>query len=123
MDHARQMLKAQGKDYVQLFRVNVHDVDISLSPRYQRIYLGACAGGESKRILDLLDVGGILVGPFSTSSGQYIRRVVRKSTTSFEVKNLKSVQFGTLVQSDGDTEKFALPCPCWTPETHGTYTK
>jgi hypothetical protein len=79
--------------------------------------------GESKRLLDLLDVGGILVGPFSTASGQYIRRVQRKSATAFEVENLKSVQFGTLVQSDIGAEKIALPCPVWSPETHNMYPK
>lgn len=122
LDHAKAMLKNQGKEYIQFFHMNVHDVDISRSPRYQRIYLGACAGGESKRILDLLEIGGVLVGPFATSFGQHIRRVVRKSATSFEVKNLKSVQFGSLLQSDS-LEKFELPCPMWTPSAHGTYSK
>lgn len=123
LEHAQKMLTAQGKDHVNFFHVNVHDVDIELSPRYQRIYLGACAGGESKRILDLLEIGGILVGPFSTSSGQYIRRVRRKSATAFEVKNLKSVQFGTLVPSEPREDKFVLPSPVWTPETHTKYSK
>jgi len=71
----------------------------------------------------LLEIGGILVGPFSTTSGQYIRRVIRKSQTKFEVKNLKSVQFGTLVRSEEEAPKFELPSPVWTPESNRTYPK
>lgn len=120
--HAEEMFKVQGKEYIRCFHVNAHDLDIKCSPRYQRIYLGACAGGESKRLLELLEIGGILVGPFATASGQYIRRVLRRSATVYEVKNLKSVQFGTLLPStDPCAEKFGLPHPVWTPESHAKY--
>eukprot|EP00931_Biecheleriopsis_adriatica_P104110 TRINITY_DN78847_c0_g1_i1.p1 TRINITY_DN78847_c0_g1~~TRINITY_DN78847_c0_g1_i1.p1 ORF type:complete len:449 (-),score=97.09 TRINITY_DN78847_c0_g1_i1:45-1361(-) len=122
LEHAREMVRQQGKHHIEFFQVNVHDLDLAMSPRYDRIYVGACAGGASKKILGLLQVGGVLVGPFETSSGQYIRRVVRKSASSFEVKNLKQVSFGRLVPSeDSSRPPFTLPSPPWTPETHASH--
>lgn len=122
LKHAAAMFREQGKDYIEFFNVNAHDLDLDLSPRYDRIYAGACVGAESKRLLELLAVGGILVGPFESASGQFIRKVVRQSGTTFEVKNLKSVQFGQLVPTDSPpAQPFVLPSPVWTPSTHGTH--
>jgi len=121
LDHAQEMFRKQKKDHIQIFKVNAHDVDLVLSPRYDRIYLGACAGGVSKQIMTLLQVGGVLVGPFETATGQYIRRVVRRSEDSFEVKNLKQVSFGRLQPSENSSgPKFVLPSLPWTPETHAS---
>lgn len=122
LDHAEKMFRKQHKDYIQVFRVNVHDVDLVLSPRYDRIYLGACAGGVSKQTLALLQVGGVCVGPFETATGQYIRRIVRKSEDRFEAKNLKQVSFGRLQPSETSSgPKFLLPSTAWTPETHKSH--
>eukprot|EP00929_Paragymnodinium_shiwhaense_P009641 TRINITY_DN11388_c0_g1_i1.p1 TRINITY_DN11388_c0_g1~~TRINITY_DN11388_c0_g1_i1.p1 ORF type:complete len:525 (+),score=122.51 TRINITY_DN11388_c0_g1_i1:111-1577(+) len=117
LEHAQEMFKVQGKKHIQVFCLNANDIDIRMSPRYQRIYVGACVGMSSKKLMTLLEVGGILVGPFEMSSGQQIRRVVRKSENEFEVTNLKPVSFGHLIPSDGSKEKFALPCPPWSPES------
>eukprot|EP00930_Biecheleria_cincta_P020111 TRINITY_DN15192_c0_g1_i1.p1 TRINITY_DN15192_c0_g1~~TRINITY_DN15192_c0_g1_i1.p1 ORF type:complete len:444 (+),score=101.69 TRINITY_DN15192_c0_g1_i1:38-1369(+) len=122
LDHAREMFRQQGKDYIEFFQVNVHDLDLDMCPRYDRIYLGACAGGESKQILKLLQVGGVLVGPFETATGQYIRKVTRKSESKFEIKNLKQVSFGRLLPSLPDAKPFVLPARPWTPETHSSFT-
>ncbi|CAE8635079.1 unnamed protein product, partial [Polarella glacialis] len=54
LDHAAKMFRQQGKDYIEFFQVNAHDLDLGLSPRYDRIYIGACAGGPSKLLLGLL---------------------------------------------------------------------
>ncbi|CAJ1340517.1 unnamed protein product, partial [Effrenium voratum] len=122
LSHAEEMFRDQGKDYIEFFEVNAHDLDLVMSPRYDRMYLGACAGGQSKRLLALLQVGGIAVGPFETSSGQYIRRVLRKSETLFEVKNLKQVSFGRLLNSEEPRRpRFVLPSPPWTPATHASH--
>jgi len=123
-DHASRMFRANGDDHIQFFQVNAHDIDLDRSP-YQRIYVGACVGEESKHILQLLEIGGIMVGPFETAYGQFIRQIVRRSTSSFEVSNLKSVQFGRLVPSTSSEmkHKFALPAPVWSPETHARHSE
>eukprot|EP00439_Symbiodinium_sp_Y106_P080444 s783_g19.t1 len=142
------MLRVQNKEYIQFFEVNAHDLDLVMCPRYDRMYLGACAGGQSKRLLALLQVGGVAVGPFETSSGQYIRRVLRtslgqcgdmeewwsavmdadlcpRSETTFDVKNLKQVSFGRLLPSEEPLRRpsFVLPSPPWTPSTHAAHSK
>lgn len=122
LDHAAQMFKQQGKDYISLFQVNAYDLDVALSPRYDRIYVGACIDEGSQHLLELLEVGGILVGPFVTPRGQFIRRVLRRSDENFEVKNLKSVSFGRLVPSPTPpVSRFVLPCRVWTPEHHAEH--
>lgn len=125
LDHAQDMLRVQNKEYIQFFEVNAHDLDLVMCPRYDRMYLGACAGGQSKRLLALLQVGGVAVGPFETSSGQYIRRVLRTSETTFDVKNLKQVSFGRLLPSEEPLRRpsFVLPSPPWTPSTHAAHSK
>lgn len=122
MDHAKQTFKQQGKDHISYFCVNALDLELSLCPRYDRIYIGACMNEGSKNLLGLLQVGGVLVGPFETPSGQFIRRVLRTSEEKFEASNLKSVSFGRLVPSESMTGNlFALPAAPWTPETHAQH--
>jgi len=117
LEHARGMFVKLKKPFIKFFRVNALDLDLEHSMLYDRIYLGACAGGDAKRLLDLLAVGGVLVGPFETSQGQFFRRAQRRSETEFEVENLKGVQFATLKCPTSGSPKFVLPYPAWTPET------
>ena len=91
---------AYQKSLLWISTVPAFSMSEVMCPRYDRMYLGACAGGQSKRLLALLqvpglrvgddftrlfcrleqsEVGGVAVGPFETSSGQYIRRVLRTS--------------------------------------------
>jgi protein-L-isoaspartate(D-aspartate) O-methyltransferase len=126
IQHARKMFRASGKDFIEFFQVNVRDLDLQQCPRYQRIYVGACVGrgNSSKAIMELLEVGGILVGPFETPRGQQIRRIVRESETHFQVTDLKPVSFGHLLPSAHvSAEKFVLPSPMWTPHTHTCHSK
>lgn len=126
LEHAREMCRQQGKHYIKFFHANINDVDTRLSPRYERIYVGACVSRGSKEgIMQLLDIGGILVGPFDTPRGQQIRKVVRLSATHFEVTNLKTVSFGQLVSSTAKAEAppFVLPYAPWTPESHHRYSR
>jgi len=66
--------------------------------RYDRIYFGACANSRSKYLYRLLEVGGVLVGPFQAGPQQQLRRVVRWSETEFRTQNLESVRFAALVE-------------------------
>ena len=66
---------------IEMFKANVFLLDSSRGQKYDRIYLGACAPPSLKRRLyDLLEVGGVLVGPFSLKRGsQVLRKVTRRS--------------------------------------------
>jgi len=123
IEHAHRMFAEQGKNHIKFFHVNAHDIDTKISPRYDRIYIGACVGNKAKQLLQLLEVGGVLVAPFEASvctygegrhfGGQSIRRVVRRSQTEFEVTNLKPVSFGHLMPSSppvSECNRMCTPC-------------
>jgi hypothetical protein len=76
----------------------VYKLDVEQGMRYDRIYLGACANAKSKYLYRLLEVGGVLVGPFQAGHMQQLRRVVRRTEAHFAVEVLNSVQFATLVE-------------------------
>jgi hypothetical protein len=78
----------------------VYQLDVGQTTRYDRIYLGACANSRSKYLYRLLDVGGILIGPFQVGQAQQLRRVVRRSETQFNVEVLGSVQFASLLEPE-----------------------
>lgn len=97
--HAKQCCAKLGKSSIDFSVGNVYQLDIDQCMRYDRIYIGACANQHSKYLYKLLEVGGILVGPFqSCHSTQHLRRVVRQSETQFTVEVLHSVQFAPLVE-------------------------
>eukprot|EP00927_Polykrikos_kofoidii_P047313 TRINITY_DN41418_c0_g1_i1.p1 TRINITY_DN41418_c0_g1~~TRINITY_DN41418_c0_g1_i1.p1 ORF type:complete len:676 (-),score=120.00 TRINITY_DN41418_c0_g1_i1:200-2227(-) len=98
IEHARTCCKSMGKDGIQFFHGNVYQLDIDRSMRYDRIYIGACANSRSKYLYRLLEVGGILVGPFQSGRIQQLRRVVRRTETEFAVDVLESVRFASLVE-------------------------
>jgi len=76
----------------------VYQLDINKTMRYDRIYLGACANSRSKYLYRLLEVGGILVGPFQSGRHQQLRRVIRRTETQFSVEVLESVRFASLIE-------------------------
>jgi len=96
--HARECCRQLGKDYISFTEGNVYQLDVEQGMRYDRIYLGACANAKSKYLYRLLEVGGILVGPFQAGHLQQLRRVVRRTEAHFGVEVLNSVQFTTLVE-------------------------
>lgn len=96
--HARNCCKSLGKDHITFTEGNVYQLDVEQGMRYDRIYLGACANAKSKYLYRLLEVGGILVGPFQAGHMQQLRRVVRRTEAHFAVQVLNSVQFTTLVE-------------------------
>mmetsp|Transcript_72382 Transcript_72382/g.172479 ORF Transcript_72382/g.172479 Transcript_72382/m.172479 type:complete len:545 (+) Transcript_72382:102-1736(+) len=87
-----------GKSGISYVLGNVYELDVNKSMRYDRIYLGACANSRSKYLYGLLEVGGILVGPFQAGRTQQLRRVVRQSEKYFSVEILESVRFAPLVE-------------------------
>jgi len=98
VDHAINCCKTLGKSSINFSVGNVYQLDINETMRYDRIYLGACANSRSKYLYRLLEVGGILVGPFQVGHMQQLRRVVRQTETEFNVEVLESVRFASLVE-------------------------
>jgi len=96
--HSRDCCKLLGKEHITFTEGNVYQLDVEQGMRYDRIYLGACANAKSKYLYRLLEVGGILVGPFQAGHMQQLRRVVRRTEAHFAVQVLNSVQFTTLVE-------------------------
>eukprot|EP00448_Togula_jolla_P016277 CAMPEP_0170581256 /NCGR_PEP_ID=MMETSP0224-20130122/6941_1 /TAXON_ID=285029 /ORGANISM="Togula jolla, Strain CCCM 725" /LENGTH=499 /DNA_ID=CAMNT_0010904377 /DNA_START=112 /DNA_END=1611 /DNA_ORIENTATION=- len=98
IDHAKDRCRAAGKTGIEFTTGNVYHLDVDSGTRYDRIYVGACANSRSKYLYNLLEVGGILVGPFQAGPVQQLRRVVRQSETYFAVEVLNAVQFASLVE-------------------------
>jgi len=105
IEHARQRCndRAGGSSNIEFTLGNVYELDVPESwdgatTRYDRIYLGACANSRSKYLYRLLEVGGILIGPFQTGHAQQLRRVTRHTEEQFNVEVLGSVHFASLVE-------------------------
>lgn len=96
--HAKERCAALGKRHVEFTTGNVYQLDVHSTHRYDRIYLGACANSKSKYLYRLLEIGGVLIGPFQVGHCQQLRRVVRRTETQFSVEVLGSVQFASLVE-------------------------
>lgn len=96
--HAEECCQKINKGHLNFKVGNVYQLDVDQGMRYDRIYLGACANSRSKYLYRLLEVGGVLVGPFQAGHMQQLRRVVRRTEAHFAVEILNSVQFSTLVE-------------------------
>lgn len=96
--HAEHRCRLLGKHTIEFMVGNVYQLNVNNTTRYDRIYLGACANSKSKYLYRLLEVGGILIGPFQVGHTQQLRRVVRQTETQFSVEILGSVQFASLVE-------------------------
>ncbi|CAD7944701.1 unnamed protein product [Amoebophrya sp. A25] len=90
---------------IRFFKSNIYHLDTGSSAKYHRIYLGSCAPASLKaKIYDLLEIGGVLVGPWSLKRGhQVLRKVVRKSQREFDTTDIEPVQFTTLVEPQAQT--------------------
>lgn len=140
--HASRSCRKHGRKNIEFTLGNVYELDVDQGMRYDRIYVGACANSRSKYFYSLLEVGGVLVGPFQAGHSQQLRRVVRESETYFAVELLSSVQFATLVEPvpttvavpsspeavcgttlglPGVPFTFSLRDRCWTPERNSLY--
>jgi len=104
--HARERCSQLGKSTIEYTLGNVYQLNVSETMRYDRIYIGACANSRSKYLYSLLEVGGILIGPFQMGHSQQLRRVIRQTENHFFVEVLGSVQFACLVEPPSE-----LPVP------------
>eukprot|EP00435_Cladocopium_sp_Y103_P051553 s1426_g16.t1 len=66
--------------------------------------IGACACPRAQYLYSLLEVGGILVGPFQSGHSQQLRRVIRESETHFKIEILNSVHFAALIEPPTSTD-------------------
>jgi len=96
--HAKRCCQQLNKSHIDFTVGNIYQLNIGNTMRYDRIYLGACANSRSKYLYRLLEVGGILIGPFQVGQTQQLRRVVRQTETVFNVQILGSVQFASLIE-------------------------
>ena len=95
IQHSRSRLDELGHTHVQLVHANCFELDPESSMRFQRIYVGAGASQRTASILfRMLEIGGIIVGPFSGAHGnQRLLRARRIGEAKFEVSEVLSVQF------------------------------
>mmetsp|Transcript_4418 Transcript_4418/g.9068 ORF Transcript_4418/g.9068 Transcript_4418/m.9068 type:complete len:507 (-) Transcript_4418:58-1578(-) len=96
--HAIERCRGIGKTTISFTQGNIYEMDLNAGMRYSRVYIGACASARSKYLYNLLEVGGILVGPFELGSSQQLRRIVRETETEFRVEVLNSVHFAYLLE-------------------------
>jgi len=97
--HARAKFDLLGLDQIELRHGSCLGLDPQTSMRFERIYIGAGAE-ESMAVLlfHMLELGGVLVGPFSGPLGsQRLLRVVRLGESAFQVRELMSVHFTPLL--------------------------
>lgn len=107
--HARERCRLRGTHNLEFTVGNVYQLDVNHTMRYDRIYLGACANSRSKYLYRLLEVGGILIGPFQAGHTQQLRRVIRHTETQFNVEILGSVQFACLIEPTPTTPTTPTP--------------
>jgi hypothetical protein len=98
VEHARECCQKIGKWQIRFTLGNVYQLDVEQGMRYDRIYLGACGNDRSKYLYNLLEVGGILIGPFEVGHMQQLCRVVRQTEVDFAVEILSHEQFTILVE-------------------------
>lgn len=124
--HAGERCQRAGKPNIEFSLGNAFRLDVEQCGRYDRIYVGACGDGRSQNLYKLLEVGGVLVGPFQSGQMQQLLRVVRSSETQFATKVLSSVQFASLVapsasRGSGDGVPVILRERPWTPARDAAY--
>lgn len=96
--HAQERSRLLGFATIEYTVGNAYEMDVNAGMRYDRIYVGAGASARARYFYHMLEVGGILVGPFQDGHGQQLERVVRESATRFKVHILSSVHFAPLVE-------------------------
>ncbi|CAE7835364.1 PCMTD2 [Symbiodinium sp. CCMP2592] len=121
--HAKERAAALGKTTIQFTTGNVYQLNVNETMRYDRIYIGACANSRSKYLYRLLEVGGVLIGPFQVGHSQQLRRVVRQTETHFFVEVLGSVQFACLVEPMQCTSRSMASGAFAPPPRTGTHTE
>ena len=96
---AREKLATLGFDHVDLRHGSCLEIDPQTSMRFERIYVGAGSDESMAAILfGMLELGGVLVGPFAGPDGsQRLLRVRRLGEASFQVRELMHVQFTPLL--------------------------
>ena len=107
---AREKLAAYGCTHVDLRHGNCLELDATSSMAFARIYVGAGADESiASTLFSMLELGGILVGPFAGPDGaQRLLSVRRLGETTFQVRELMSVQFTPLLTHAPLEERAAL---------------
>ena len=110
VQRARTKLAALDCAHIDVRHGNCLEIDASSSMRFQRIYVGAGADEAMAAILfGMLELGGVLVGPFAGADGsQRLLSVRRLGDSSFQVRELMHVQFTPMLSHPPPEERAAL---------------
>ena len=93
-------------------------------PFYDRIYLAAGCDAHCKSFFGMLNIGGILIGPFATSEGsQMLLKVTRTSNEDFTFERMKTVMFAPFVHELNSSGSLVLNETQWTSMLHHSYSK
>ncbi|KAL1502985.1 hypothetical protein AB1Y20_011055 [Prymnesium parvum] len=124
VEHARAKLAAAGVGSVQLVHSDCFAIEPSMSMRFDRIYVGAGASDDARFLMGMLEVGGVLVGPFENEMGQQkLIRCERLSEEEFVQHDLMSVHFQPLVYKHRTSPvvPVSLCAPRWSPRWHQSF--
>jgi protein-L-isoaspartate O-methyltransferase len=121
IEHASAKLAAIDCSHVELVLGSCLALCPDTSMRFERIYLGAGADETMGAILfRMLEMGGVLVGPFAGADGnQRLLRVRRVNEAEFDVTELMHVQFTPLLPATSSFAGMPSPMPA-TPPTPPT---
>jgi len=121
VEYSRAKLDQLGHASVQLLHLDAATLEPESSMRFDRIYVGAGASEDATFLMRMLEVGGILVGPFDSEGGsQRLIKCVRSSENHFSISELMAVHFTPLARypRSSKPQAVSLCAPRWSPEIH-----
>ena len=117
--------RARSTPNITYFHGSCYDITAAanvVQPFYDRIYLAAGCDAECKSFFGMLNVGGVLIGPFAASEGtQILLKVTRTSNEDFTFERMKTVMFAPFVHDGGFRNPWSLREAQWTPILHKSY--
>lgn len=84
--HAQDKCRSLEKTNITFTVGNAFRLCFKEHGRYDRIYLGGLGNSESEDLRYLLEIGGILVGPFQNGQSQLLLKIVRESAAKFSTE-------------------------------------
>jgi len=121
VEYSRAKLDSLELHSPQILCCDCYTIDAETSMRFDRIYVGAGAGENTTFLMRMLEVGGVLVGPFESEGGsQRLIKCHRVSEDDYEMTELMAVHFTPLAQPRHaqPPPPVSLCAPRWCPELH-----
>jgi protein-L-isoaspartate(D-aspartate) O-methyltransferase len=115
--------KARSPMNITYFHGSCFDI-LSNDNSYDRIYLAAGCDARCYAFFGMLQLGGVLIGPFEASDGsQTLLKVTRVANDEFTFERMKTVMFAPFIDERTQNTPLLLKDPIWSPEMHHTYSK